>query len=158
MTKYITLVLSSLLFLSPAAQADEVFSIPANIRQLELQLQGDQSQLDLSASDILLTLIAPDCNLTGVTVSEEATEILDLDLSLNSLAVVPRLSVAKNIRVVNFDHCFMTEANVDQILADLVESQSTSIEADLRGNAAPSSEGLANIAIIESRGGTVLID
>lgn len=157
MTKYI-LILSSLLFLNPALRADGVFSIPANIRQLELQLQGDQSELDVSASDILLTLNAPDCNLTGVTVSDEATEILDINLSLNSLAVVPRLSVAKNIRVVNFDHCFMTEANVDQILSDLVESESSSIEADLRGNAPPSSAGLANIAIIVSRGGTVLID
>lgn len=156
MQKYI-LLLSSLFFLNSVALAD-VFSIPANIRQLELQLQGDQSELDLSASDILLTLNAPDCNLTGVTVSDEATELLDINVSFNSLSVIPDLSPAKNIRVVNFAHCFMSETNVDQILADLVESESSSIEADLRGNTTPSSAGLANIAIIESRGGTVLID
>lgn len=155
MIKYI-LILSSLLFLNPVAYAD-VFSVPQNIRHLTVQMQGSASQLDLSNAGDLISLIATDCNLTGVNLTATKS-LLQLDLSFNSLASIPDLSNAGDIIGVNFDHCFMSEANVDQILADLVESDSTTIEADLRGNAPPSSAGQANIVIIESRGGTVLID
>lgn len=153
MTKSI-LILSSILFLH-SAQAD-VFSAPENITHLTLQMAGSESQIDLRQSPALAELRAPNCNLTEVVIDTVA--LGDIDLSNNNISIIPDLSEAKNIRTVNFDHCFMTEANVDQILADLVETDSTTIEADLRGNAPPSSAGHANIAIIESRGGTVLID
>ena len=61
---------------------------------------------------------------------------------------------------IDFDNCALTQAQVDNVLADLVASGITSVPnpktLDLAGtNAAPSAAGLLNVAILVARGWTV---
>lgn len=148
----------ALLISTSAIQAD-IVAVPENVTKLVLTGSDIGNQLvELKEYSGLEILVCPDVNLTGL---ELAPALLTngvmtlLNASHNDIETMPSVHGYTALTQILFENCDLSEIQIDQLLFEIDASGASNVYVNILDNAPPGAHGLAYVASIESRGGTV---